>query len=483
MTKLRSFLFQNQSTSQTIAKNTLWLSASHIFGRLIKAGLLIYAARLLGTSGYGVFSYTMSILVLFSIFADTGIGALVTRNISMTDKIHKSFLATSLAIKLSFILLSSLAILFIAPLFTKITEVLALLPIIALLIAIDGIRDFILAINRGKQKMEVEAAIHTLTNISIVIAGIAALTIFTTSKALLVAYAIGSGAGLLIALFILGGYLSGIWRAFDKRLVIKIIRDAWPFALLGLLGVVMINTDIIMLGFFRDISEVGLYSAAQKPVQVLYVIPGILAAAFLPAITKLVNKNDKKLRDILEQVIATTLMLGLPIALGGIVLGRKLMNLLYGATYLDATLSFQILLVTIIIVFPTVIIANAVFAYDKQRNFIGLLLLGVAGNVLFNLLLIPKYGIDGSAIATIGAELVASTFIWIKMKKINHFQVFHYLKKIIPAAVVMAGFTMLMQVVGVNILINILVSALIYFGILKLLKETLITSLTNIAKG
>jgi len=477
---IKSFLFKNTSTKQTIAKNTMWLSLSHIVGRVIKAGLMIYAARLLGAAGYGVFSYVLSLSVFFSITADIGMGAFVTRQISSAQKIEKDYLATALVIKIFLIGLSMLGIIFVAPAFTKIPGAGALLPAIALLIALDGIRDFVLAVNRAKEKMEIEATIHILTNIAIVVVGLFSLSIFGTSRALMVAYTIGSGIGLAVALAMLGKYFRGIWKSFQMNLVRPIIQNAWPFALLGLLGVVMINTDIIMLGLLRDASEVGLYSAAQKPIQVLYVIPAILASAFLPAITKLVNKEDKKLREIMEQAMTATLLIGLPIILGGIILGEKLMNFMFGSEYAAATLSFQILLITIAIVFPSVIIANAVFAYDKQKSFIGLLALGALGNIIFNLLLIPKYGITGSAVATIGAELSANTFIWLKMKRINNFKILRHTKRIIPATILMVVGTILMKAYGVNVAINIIASSIIYFWLLKILKEPMLKKIRGL---
>ena len=474
MTKLKSFLFQNKSTGQTIAKNTFWLSTNQIFGRLIKAGLMIYAARVLGTAGYGVFSYALSIAVLFSIIADMGVGALLTRNLSVNEKMQKSLIATSLVIKLSLILMSVLAIIFVAPLFTRITDAIALLPIIAILVIFDAIREFVMSINRATQRMELEAGIHILTNIFIVIGGIAALFLFKTSQALFVAYTIGSGLGLLVALIVLGKHLSKIWRAFDKSLVRKIIQESWPFALLGLLGVVMVNTDIVMLGFFREASEVGLYSAAQRPISILYSIPGIMAGAYLPAITKLVNKDDKRIRGLLEKTITATLLIGFPLMLGGITVGPALIGLIFGASYSGAVLSFQVLLSTILIVFPSMIISTTVFAYNRQRSFIGLLLLGTIGNIVFNYFLIPKYGINGSAFATVGAELIANIFIWSKMKKINHFTILPHLKKIIPAALIMMALTVFMQSVGVGLLLNIALSGIVYFVLLRAFKEPLL---------
>ncbi len=483
MTKLKSFLFQNKSTGQTIAKNTFWLTANQVFGRLIKAGLIIYAARVLGTTGYGVFSYALSLALLFSIIADMGVGALLTRNLSVDGKMQKSLIATSLVIKLAMMLISVLAILFVAPLFTKITDAVSLLPIIAVLVIFDATREFFISINRATQRMELEVVIYILTNIFIVVGGIVALTFFGTSHALFIAYTVGSGLGLLTAILMFGKHLSKIWGAFEKSLISKIIRESWPYALLGLMGIIMVNTDIVMLGFFRETSEVGLYSAAQRPIAVLYSIPALIAGAYLPAITKLVNRDDALLRRLLEKTIAVTLLAGIPIALGGITVGDDLIKLVFGAQYAGAAFAFRALLSTLLIVFPSMIISSTVFAYNKQRSFIGLLLLGIIGNVVFNLLLIPRYGINGSAFATIGAELLANTFIWLKMKKINHFTVLPHLKKIVPAALVMVSLTMAMQAVNVNLLVNVALSAIIYFTLLLIFKEPLIGTAKRLVSG
>ena len=59
--KIKQFLFKNSSAKQTVAKNTFWLSVSNFGGRIIKAVIIIYAARVLGTAGYGVFSYALTL--------------------------------------------------------------------------------------------------------------------------------------------------------------------------------------------------------------------------------------------------------------------------------------------------------------------------------------------------------------------------------------------------------------------------------------
>ena len=63
------FLFKNINQKQIIAKNFFWLSFSQISGRVLKAILIILAARILGASEYGRFSLSLSILSLFFVFA------------------------------------------------------------------------------------------------------------------------------------------------------------------------------------------------------------------------------------------------------------------------------------------------------------------------------------------------------------------------------------------------------------------------------
>jgi len=68
--KITSFLFENRGTRQRIVKNTFWLFAGELFGRVLRAVIVIYAARALGVTEYGIFSYAVTLAAFFSIFSD-----------------------------------------------------------------------------------------------------------------------------------------------------------------------------------------------------------------------------------------------------------------------------------------------------------------------------------------------------------------------------------------------------------------------------
>ena len=100
--------------------------------------------------------------------------------------------------------------------------------------------------------------------------------------------------------------------------------------------------------------------------------------------------------------------------------------------------------------------------------------LGSLGNIAYNALLIPIWGITGAAIATFFAQLTFNGPIWKMMKKINNFQILRHLKKIVVAGLIMAMVSFLLDKLAIHVLINIAVSGITYLLALYFLKEKVI---------
>ena len=55
--RIQDWLLNNKTVGQTVAKNTFWLFSGQLISRLLRAAIVIYAARVLGASSWGAFSY------------------------------------------------------------------------------------------------------------------------------------------------------------------------------------------------------------------------------------------------------------------------------------------------------------------------------------------------------------------------------------------------------------------------------------------
>jgi len=476
LTKLRAFLFVNTGIRQTIAKNTFWLTVGTTASRIIRAVLVIYAARVLGTAGYGVFSYALSFAAFFSIFSDIGLGGLLTREAVKHPERTKEYLSTTLIIRLCLMVPVVIIMVIAGEYLTKVPAAKPLLPFIVLLLIFDNLRNFGFSITRAENRMEFEAIYTVLSEIFITGLGIFMLFAHPTALGLSAAYAIGSGLGFVSIVIGLRNYARGAFSYFNRSLVKPMLAAAWPFALIGILSGLLINIDTLLVGWFRTAGELGLYAASQRPIQLLYAIPAIISGSLFPIFSRLTqNKDHVRLRELSEKSLSFLLALAFPIMVGGIILGQAIMVLMYGAAYADGTLSFQILLLTMAVAFTSAITSNFIFAHDKQKVFILSTGLGALANIIFDLVLIPTHGINGSAVATLIAMSALNGVLWIAMKKINYFSVLPHMWNVIMATIGMGALTFILQHFGVPVLLNVALSGIFYFGFLRLRKDPLLT--------
>ena len=180
-----------------------------------------------------------------------------------------------------------------------------------------------------------------------------------------------------------------------------ILKSAWPFAVTSALGILLTNTDILIISWMRTAVDVGVYSAAIRIVQLLYLAPGIIATTTLPVFSRLAKRDPTGFRLALERTVSLVFLISIPISLGGAILSSGIIRLIFGPAYVAGSIAFSILMLSLAFDYSGGIIGNAVFAYDHQKSLIVCSVIGGVGNVVFDLLLIPRWGMDGSAVATL----------------------------------------------------------------------------------
>lgn len=477
ISKLKTFLFSNLTPRQTIAKNIFWLSVSQIGSRFLRAIIIIYAARVLGAAEYGIFAYVLGFTGFFIFFSDIGVNSILTRETAAHPEQKDKYFSTSFWIKIILLLISVSLVIFIAPHFSKIEKAAVLFPLMALIVFFDGLREFANAFLKGLEKMELEAIVIITMNVVIMGAGFLILRISPTSKSLIFSYIISVSFSTLLAIFIIRKQFLKIFsrHCLDFKTATQILSSAWPLAFSALLGVFMLNTDVVMLGWWRTAAEIGYYSIGQRIIGVLYTLPALLMSGVFPALSRIAGKNEKqKEKNLNEKSITAIFLTALPLIIGGIVLGQPIIKLIFGPAYLPATTSFRILIASLFWIFPSVFISNLVLAHNQQKKTMRYMVAGTLGNMLLNSILIPIWGIKGAAISTFIGQAIYVIPSWRYIKKITEFKTFCYLKKIIASAIIMGIFGFILNYFKLNVILNIIVSGGIYFGTLLLLREKIL---------
>jgi O-antigen/teichoic acid export membrane protein len=196
--------------------------------------------------------------------------------------------------------------------------------------------------------------------------------------------------------------------------------------------------------------------------------------------SRLAKRDDAKFRIVLERTTTLLFLVSVPLAIGGAILANGIMSLVYGSAFASGGTAFALLMISIVPDFPGSLMANGLFVYERQKSLIITAIAGGVTNVGLDLLLIPRYGIIGSAIATLIAQIVGNGLVWYYMKQANYFEVIPRMKRIAVAGICMALVTVGLALLHANLILNIIISGLVYFGILKLLREPLLAEMLAI---
>lgn len=397
-------LFSNKTNRQIAFKNSFWLFAGEGIIRITKLVIFVYAARLLGVTNWGSFSYIVALATMGVMLSDIGLNVLFIREIARKKEVATTYASTALVIKIVLLLLSILSVSIIYY-FSDTSHFSSYIMLIGVIILADGLRDFYTTLIRGFEKMEYEALIKTIFGILFATTTISALIFYKSIGSLLWAYVIASSVATLISTFILKKQVTIVLSHFKKYLVKEILVSAWPIASISIFSALLLNIDTLFLKWLHGETAVGYYSAAQKPVQLLFMIPNLIASALLPIFTRVYLQTPEKFSSIVSRTVSGMIMIGLPIIMLGTVFSSKIITVLFGNSFIPAVAPFQLLLALVFVVFPGAIITNALLATDKQKAIIPAILFGIMINVSCSFLFIPRLGAIGASWAALLAQI------------------------------------------------------------------------------
>ncbi|MDQ3076063.1 MAG: flippase [bacterium] len=417
--KIRRFFFENTGTKQTIIKNTFWLIAGEFGMRILKLFLFIYATRKLGITEWGLFSYTLAVMGFFGIISDIGINSVLLRETAQGKARQPEYISTSFFLKLGLSVFSSLSLLCVIIFLADDSSVKVLIPLVATLLLFESIQDFGFSLNRAFERMEVETIIKIGSTILLVTLGFIFIEYSPKSSSLLYAYVVSSIIGTIIIYFRLRKHLSNLISNFKEKLLLPIWKEAWPLGTATALGGMMATTDIIILGWYSSVEQIGIYSAAQKLALIIYLLPTLLGVAILPTLSKLAASDLNKMRIMVNKVTKYSVIFTLPIIIGCFLFGDFVFNLLFGEEYAESASVFRIMSLAIVTIAPSTLISNAMFAEGKQNKLIRFVFVSLAINIILCLLAIPYFGIEGAAVSSTVAYIVGNLMLINKYRKLE----------------------------------------------------------------
>jgi O-antigen/teichoic acid export membrane protein len=417
--KLR--LLKDNSGFMRYFANTSWLFAEKVLRMVVGLVVGVWVARYLGPSQYGLLNYAMSFVGLFTAVATLGLDGIVVRELVKDESRRDELIGTAFWLKLvgafAVLLLLAVAVQFTSN--DRYTNILVFIIASATIFQSFNVVDFYFQA-KVLSKYVVYANIISLAISSVV------KIILILYKAPLLAFA---GMVVFDSMVLALGFVyffltrSGIrvkHLKFHWRTALSLLKDSWPLILSGIVISIYMKIDQVMIKEMLDVEAVGQYAAAVRISEAWYFIPMVISSSLFPAIINAKKQSEELYYARLQRLYDIMVWIGIAIALPMTFLSDWVVNLLYGAQYSQAGSVLMIHIWAGVFVALGVTFSKFLTAENWTKKAFYRTLIGAIFNVILNYVLIPKYGINGAAIATLIGQLIANYVYDIFDQELHH---------------------------------------------------------------
>lgn len=200
---------------------------------------------------------------------------------------------------------------------------------------------------------------------------------------------------------------------YDWDLMKEMLRESWPLGLSVVCIALYMRINMVLLPKMVDYYQIGIYSAADRIIQILFFIPQNLSLVLFPLFAIHSTKDTDKAKRLLLKSFDYLGISAVVLCSMLFVYNKILVSVLFGHKFEGCEEIVQISLFQLFFVFAGIPLGNYLIAMGKQKiNLVNDFLAFVVNLGLF-LVLTPKWGIKGTAYAALGTKIFLTLFVYL----------------------------------------------------------------------
>lgn len=401
---------------------------------------VVLTQSLLGIEGFGMLSLVMSFQWILILIAVAGLPPAIAKYVSEylakdNKYMVKQVIKTSFKIMLIMSLIFTAIFFFMAKplanIFNGGPEVVILFQAVSFIAPFSIILGLFRGVFQGYQRMTdimVTRAVEQIFMISMAVVFIlAGFYVLGAVIGTLIGFAIASTSALLIFRFYIWDGLKDVKKpeipVNEYKLAKKLLIFSSPIIITGLAELTLFQTGNFIIPLFMNFTSLGYYNIASPIARLPLIISSSVAVALLPAASEALALNGKNLvKRYIIHSYRYLLMVLLPTCAVVIILGQPIMHLLFPKAPLAYSFAGSALSILVIgMAFFSIygISASVLQAAGKPYPAMFFLAIGTASNLILTVILVPMYGLNGAAIATMLASFMVMVLTTLKTLQVT----------------------------------------------------------------
>ena len=442
-----------------------------------------YACRVIEPEGIGQVNFFSSIIGYISLFTCLGIPMYAVREIARDRNDIVKMNRTAVEILLLHALLSLAGYLIVAVLCLTVPQIKVDIPLFLIL----SLTIFFTAIGCEWFYQGIEDFKYiTIRGLIVKVVSVVLLFIFVKTKDDLIYYGaytvIGILGGNIFNFFRLRKYIHKENLIFSNLNISRHIKPVLQVFSFYIVTSVYLQLNPVLLGFIKGALAVGYFTAATKIMSVVMKLSSCLGVVMMPRTSNLIAEHkEEEFNKLIQKSYDFTIAISLPLTCGLLVAAPYIIKVLCGQEFIPATFASQIIAPIILMVgISNVMGIQVLYPKGMIKTVIHCCLIGAIVDLLLNVILIPFFSYDGTAIAYLGAEVATTVSMYLIAKKdlpIRFFKKCHidYLLGGIFMSIIVLTVPLFGEFSSITILsLQIVIGTFVYFIYLFVRKDTFV---------
>ena len=406
------------SNKNRVAQNAMWIIGVKIVQSLLALVINMLTARYLGPTSYGLITYASSLVAFVAPIMKLGFDSVLVQELVNEPEAEGKILGTTM-----------------------------LTSFVSAVFCIIGLTSFVYGISPNEKET---ILVCLLYNISLLFQALEHITYWYqarliskyTSVIALVAYVVLSG----YKIFLLATSKSIYWFAISNSLDFAIIaivsivvykklggrklEFSWTlgkqvfsrshhYILSSMMAAIFGQTDKIMIKMMIGETATGYYGAAVTCVWLTGFVFDAITDSFRPSILEGQNESEDIFKSRLTMLYSIVIYLSLAQSVVMTVFAKLIIYIFYGEAYSPAISALQIIVWYTAFSYIGTVRNIWILAKGKQRYLWIINMCGAVANVMLNFLLIPTWGINGAAIASLITQIFTNVIVGYIVKPIR----------------------------------------------------------------
>lgn len=253
----------------------------------------------------------------------------------------------------------------------------------------------------------------------------------------------------------------------------ELIKFSFPLMITSVGALFITYFDTLMLTYFDTLTSVGIYNIIYPTALLIVMLGSSLGAILMPVVTELWEK--KKNKEIIQALLVIQkylLVICLPIVIVLMTFSEELIRIFFGTEYVAGATAFNVLLIGALFKVFAAVNNQVLISLKESKKTMKMFLIAAIINVILNLILIPKYSIEGAATASMISFLIMLTvsifFIRKKIRMISPWRTWTI--TVIIASIIPIMSKIFIRYIPMNVYIatitGLIIGGIIYLGIL-----------------